>query len=252
MNLLLANQKHSANPGDDRMMSRSRREFLEQGYYDPLINQLASLSSEWIEKLSEQVSQILDIGCGEGYYTHHILSQLNEQTALANIAIAGIDISKEAIRMAAKRYKAIPFAVASSNQIPVANEQVDIAYSVFAPTFPEEIVRVLKPDGVYFNVRPGPNHLFALRQQVYDQPAPHDTKSQELPGLIHRQSIPLSYQIDVKQRDLMNLLAMTPYYWQASREKQAQIGELSHLQTQVDFVIDQYNRGEREQSPITD
>jgi len=37
LNLLPVNQKSSKDPGDNKMMISARREFLELGHYDPLI-----------------------------------------------------------------------------------------------------------------------------------------------------------------------------------------------------------------------
>ena len=40
--LLPPNQKHSADPGDDKAMSAARRDFLSKKYYAPLLNTLCS------------------------------------------------------------------------------------------------------------------------------------------------------------------------------------------------------------------
>jgi len=40
LNLLPVNKKKSKSPGDDEMMVKARREFLEQGFYDPLMNEI--------------------------------------------------------------------------------------------------------------------------------------------------------------------------------------------------------------------
>lgn len=40
--LLPPNQKHSADPGDDKAMSAARRDFLSKEYYMPLLNTLCS------------------------------------------------------------------------------------------------------------------------------------------------------------------------------------------------------------------
>jgi 23S rRNA (guanine745-N1)-methyltransferase len=238
VNLLLANQKHSANPGDDRMMSRCRRQFLEQGYYDALADLVGSCCRSYLTANPAESVQLLDIGCGEGYYTQHIYTCLTDTTT--GTMLAGIDISKEAIRMAARRYPDLPFAVASNSRLPVADGSIDIIYAIFAPSYVPEIVRALKPGGIFLNVRPESRHLFALRQLVYDDAHPHQSRAVLLDGLSHQQETRLSYPITVRQEDISNLLAMTPYYWQASREKQQQIADLAELVTEVDFIVDRY------------
>lgn len=95
--LLPPNQKHSADPGDDKAMSAARRDFLSKKYYAPLLNTLCSR----ILPLVGEHPVILDAGCGEGYYTAGIRAALT--AAGKTPAIAGIDISKSILRLAAKR-----------------------------------------------------------------------------------------------------------------------------------------------------
>ena len=113
--LLPPNQKHSAAPGDDKGMAAARREFLSKGYYAPLLNTLC----HEIAARSGPAPVILDAGCGEGYYTSGIYRSL--LAAGKQPQAAGIDISKFILRSAAKREKAIEFAVASSYRLPVAD-----------------------------------------------------------------------------------------------------------------------------------
>lgn len=70
--LLPPNQKHSADPGDDKAMSAARRDFLSKKYYAPLLNTLCSR----ILPLVGEHPVILDAGCGEGYYTAGIRADL--------------------------------------------------------------------------------------------------------------------------------------------------------------------------------
>ena len=70
--LLPPNQKHSADPGDDKAMSAARRDFLSKEYYAPLLNTLCSR----ILPLVGEHPVILDAGCGEGYYTAGIQAAL--------------------------------------------------------------------------------------------------------------------------------------------------------------------------------
>ena len=61
LNLLIVQQKHSLNPGDTREQVLSRREFLEAGYYAPIVDTLIETAKEY-----NICGQILDVGCGEG------------------------------------------------------------------------------------------------------------------------------------------------------------------------------------------
>ena len=90
--------------------------------------------------------EILDIGCGEGYYTGRLKKFLDENGIESNIT--GIDISKEAIICGAKTYKDIDWVVASATNIPLEDESLDYIICMFAKIIPEEKMRTLKK-GVY-------------------------------------------------------------------------------------------------------
>ena len=84
--------------GDTREMARARRTFLEQGWYAPLSDGLNVLAAQCLATASAPV--VLDAGCGEGYY----LGRLAEALAPAQHISVGLDISKDTVRMAARRY----------------------------------------------------------------------------------------------------------------------------------------------------
>ena len=92
VHLLPANQKHSKAPGDDKAMVAARNRFLSAGHYGPL--ELA------LRYTGEQVT-LVDSGCGEGYYTAGVVSALGQDGR--TVEAAGVDISKFALRHAARR-----------------------------------------------------------------------------------------------------------------------------------------------------
>ena len=53
--------------GDDRLMVRARTAFLNKGYYSPLREAAAEMSS----RFCPDGGVIIDAGCGEGYYTRN-------------------------------------------------------------------------------------------------------------------------------------------------------------------------------------
>jgi 23S rRNA (guanine745-N1)-methyltransferase len=232
-NLLLANKKNSAEPGDSKDMLLGRRAFLEQGFYAPLADQLATLIS--LNFPDQSALRILDAGCGEGYYPGRIAEQLN-----ADHQFIGIDISRAAMRMAGKRYPDMQLAVASSYELPLADQSVDVLLRVFAPVPEEEVARVLKPGGLYLWVHPGEQHLFELRALIYDQPQLH-TVADDKPtteGLVWQSTETVNYPFHLPDSEAVKgLLAMTPYYWSASKEKQQACEALPELDLRADFRI---------------
>ena len=69
-NLLLSNQKNSKLPGDNKEMVLSRKNFLEKGYYSEISEKVNDVIFNEIQEKNE--INILDIGCGEGYYTEKL------------------------------------------------------------------------------------------------------------------------------------------------------------------------------------
>jgi 23S rRNA (guanine745-N1)-methyltransferase len=239
VNLLPANQRRSADPGDDRQMLRNRREFLEQGYYAPLADKLSQQCMKMMGSTQQTFFAVLDVGCGEGYFTGALAKGLNAPGQQQSFSVSGIDISKHAIRMASKSYRTIAFAVASSAALPVEDGSVDCLTRVFAPAPDLEIRRVLKPGGHFIRVTPGPRHLYNLRKQIYDDPLEHDLITAEVDGLFHLEREVLDYRVEIRSEgDVGRLLCMTPYYWQISQECRQRIMAMSELAVEVSFCLD--------------
>ena len=232
VNLLPVQRKHSSDPGDNKAMLASRRYFLEQGYYAPLAAALVQVIETCVD--TRQSLTIYDAGCGEGYYLNYVAQQLGSQPVYA-----GSDIAKTAMKMAAKQYNTLNFAVASSFALPLADNSVDILIRVFAPASESEIQRVLKPNGLYLWAYPAAQHLYELRQLIYDQAKPHSVEAlTPLAGMQVLPEIKVQYALHLPdQASIAALLHMTPYYWSASAEKQAYCQQLNHLDLTVDFAI---------------
>lgn len=229
-NLLLANQKRSADPGDTREMMDSRRAFLSAGHYQPLAAKLVELLSG----LLPAQGALLDSGCGEGYY----LSAL--QQARPDLLLYGIDISRDAVKLAARQNRSVSFSVASSFHLPVLPDSLDGVLRIFAPGDNAEVSRVLKSEGKLVVVAPGPRHLFALKQIIYPEAREHLLPdAPESFELIEQHSV--SYELALQGNETVKqLLAMTPFYWKASAQAKAQLGAAESLTTEVDFYIAVY------------
>ena len=234
VNLLPVQNKHSKNPGDNAQMMQARRAFLDAGYYQPLSDQINQLLSQHLTASAK----LLDLGCGEGYYTARLSDALNAKQA----QIWGLDISKTAIRYAAKRYSAINFSVASAYDLPFADQSFDAITRIYAPSLSTEIERVLKHQAWLLTVQPAARHLFELKQAIYQTPRLHEDLAENLPGLVLRQQQNLSYAIELKQpQDTLNLLNMTPFAWKLTEAHKLQLTErLSKVS--LDFTIRLYQK----------
>lgn len=232
VHLLPANKKHAKDPGDDKGMAAARTRFLSGDYYAPLRDALAELALTY----APDHPTILDAGCGEGYYSAALFQRLAQAGKAPRMA--GVDLSKHALRRAAKRSKEVEFAVASVYDLPVADAAADLLVNCFSPLALEEFLRVLKPGGYYFYVVPGAEHLWQLKQVLYDNPYPNQEKLTPYPGLTYREVRKIDQVIRLTDpQAIQDLFQMTPYFWKTPKEGAARLAALSELETTISFRI---------------
>jgi len=232
VHLLPPNRKHSALPGDDREMVLARRDFLSKGYYQLLLNTICSQ----ILAFSGEAPVILDTGCGEGWYTAGVFGAL--QAAGKSPRMAGTDISKFALRTAARRERNVEFAVASSYRLPLPDGIADMLLNCFSPLALEEFRRVLRPGGIFLYVVPGPRHLWAMKEILYERPCPNEEKETPYEGFAYREIVPADGEIVLESReDIRNLFRMTPYFWKTPKAGAERLEALKTLETEISFRV---------------
>ncbi len=206
---LLPNNLPKGNHGDNKLMVKARHDFLEKGYYTPLRNELCRV----IKKYAPENAVILDAGCGEGFYTKGVADFLPDCRILA------LDISKDAMKITAKRDKKIKSATASVFHLPVETKSVDICYSVFSPLCESEFERVIKKSGYFIYVIPAENHLWSLKKAVYDEPYKNSVKPYEMENFEFVEKVNVDGVMKMENNDdVLNLFMMTPYYYKTSEE----------------------------------
>jgi len=232
LNLLPVQHKKSKEPGDSRAMMRSRRNFLEAEFYLPMAKAIAAIINQHRTETSPM--HILDMGCGEGYYSRQIEAYCDNSETLD---LHGIDIAKNAIFAAAKKQANARFIVASNKRLPYADNYFDLLLRVYAPSNDEEIKRILKPEGLLLIVTPGPRHLWQLKQFIYKEVKEH-TITVDLPeGFEQIDTQRLSYTIKPDQINRMALLQMTPFAWRAKADIQTKIQRANNLEIETDFIL---------------
>lgn len=225
-------------PGDTKEMLVARRQFLEQGYYQPLSDQLNELVSA---HLSTSAPNVLDAGCGEGYYLGRLQQFLAEKQPAMQGEYVGVDISKEAIRLAARRYRECCFVVANlKERFVFADGTLDILLNIFAPHNVEEFARVMVPGALLMLVIPGPAHLLQLRQEFHllniEEQKQQHVMEQFTQSFKLLTTSTLRYTLHLHNTALTQLVMMTPNFWHLSSEvRQAMLG-IDELQTEVEFI----------------
>ncbi len=236
---LLQNQKSSAKRhGDDRLMVKTRTEFLEKGYYNNLRDRIAELAHKYTGK----TANILDVGCGECFYTRYVADYLEKFGK--KVTVCGIDISKSALTAAAGRRKDFSLRVGSIYRLPLADNSRDLLLNIFAPHSEKEFRRVLKTGGVYIRAIPLENHLMGLKKAIYDTPYPNKVLDFALEGFKIGEVKELKTEIFLDNRqDMDNLFKMTPYYYKTGKREQERFANLDSLETETEFGVIVYKKG---------
>lgn len=229
---LLSAHKSGDSVGDNKEMARFRRDFLNKDYYITL----AEAVGDCLEKYSVENDTVLDICCGEGYYTNHLSLKYNRD-------YYGFDISKNMVRLAAKRKCGAQFFVANISSIPLKNESVNFAFHLFAPFHSGEFTRILKKDGVIVTAIPGKEHLYELKEILYDKPYFNDEKPPITGELKLVDKIRSKAKIDLNsQEDIMSLFRMTPYFYHTPSQGISRLEGCKSLSVTTDFILLVYKR----------
>ena len=223
--------------GDNAEMVEARRDFLSRGFYEPLADRLAQLVTE----LTPRCGAVLDAGCGEGYYTDKVECSLRSRDGESDVL--AYDISRDAVKLAAKRNHALSLAVATSYDMPLSDGSVDTLFNAFSPLAIPEVLRVLKRGGRFVMVYPGTDHLYGLKSIIYKTPYKNEPEDTGLDGFKLISHDMLSYRITLDTPEaIRSLFMMTPYAYRTSREDRERVLALSEVSTEVEFIIDVYEK----------
>lgn len=224
VNLLMSNKQ--GNHGDDKLMVNSRQSFLEKGFYSPMRDK--------VNEILGTGSTVLDAGCGEGYYTS-LFAERN--------TVYGIDVSKEALKKAARKAPNASFAVASIYEMPFADNSLDVCINIFAPDSQNEYLRVLKNGGRLIAVTPMAEHLMELKNVIYDNPYknPYVDPTKNGFEILSSTNVKYGFSLDCNE-DILNLFKMTPYYYNTSQKDAKKLDRISSLDVNAAFLITEYKK----------
>ena len=205
--------KQSANY--DKENFQNRQQILEAGFYQAILEVVSDLLSN-----SKNAKTILDIGCGEGFYSRKLQETHSEKTFYA------FDISKDSVQIAAKSEPnwTVNWFVGDLARLPIKDASMDILLDIFSPANYGEFRRVLSKDGILIKVIPTENHLKEIRQKVQDQLTNKDYSNQDIKNhfqenftILSSQTASLTKTITAEQ--LQTLLSMTPLLFHVDQSK---------------------------------
>lgn len=205
--------KQSANY--DKENFQNRQQILEAGFYQAILDAVSDLLAS-----SKTTTTILDIGCGEGFYSRKLQESHSEKTFYA------FDISKDSVQIAAKSEPnwAVNWFVGDLARLPIKDANMDILLDIFSPANYGEFRRVLSKDGILIKVIPTENHLKEIRQRVQDQLTNKEYSNQNIKEhfqehftILSSQTASLTKTITAEQ--LQALLSMTPLLFHVDQSK---------------------------------
>jgi 23S rRNA (guanine745-N1)-methyltransferase len=223
--------------GDDKAMLRARRRFLEGGHYDFLSTAVTEIVLPYLAGLITPETAVLDVGCGEGYLIGQLQDRLPSQTCTF-----GLDVAKEAARMAAKKQPNTRFLVADINRkIPFATNSIDVLLNIFAPRNPAEFSRIVLPGGMLLVVIPHPDHLASLREDLgllgIEPDKEERVKAQLIDEFRFAETRSARINLSLDQPMLVDLVQMTPNYWHLDSAKQTRLKRMTTFQTTAHFEL---------------
>lgn len=205
--------KQSANY--DKENFQNRQQILEAGFYQAILDAVSDLLAS-----SKTATTILDIGCGEGFYSRKLQESHSEKTFYA------FDISKDSVQIAAKSEPnwAVNWFVGDLARLPIKDASMDILLDIFSPANYGEFRRVLSKDGILIKVIPTENHLKEIRQKVQDQLTKKDYSNQDIKNHFQEHFTILSSQTasltkTITPDQLQALLSMTPLLFHIDQSK---------------------------------
>ena len=205
--------KQSANY--DKENFQNRQQILESGFYQAILKGISDILAT-----KPSAKTVLDIGCGEGFYSRKLQESHSDKTFYA------FDISKDSVQIAAKSETnwAVNWFVGDLARLPIKNASMDILLDIFSPANYGEFRRVLSKDGILIKVIPTENHLKEVRRMVQDQLTKKDYSNQDIKehfqehfSIQSSQTASLTRPITAEQRQA--LLSMTPLLFHVDQSK---------------------------------
>ena len=204
---LLHGRQKGEGRGDSKAMILARDRVHRAGIFDPLVSALAALSFD------PPVSNVLELGCGEGFFLGHMVRAHGIATSY------GLDLSVDAAKLAARTLKSSFILRADLlNPLPFADDSLDLVQSIFAPRPLAEIKRVLRPGGHALFVYPQADHWQELRAFLALAGIGEDKLPANLDGFTATTSRYVQEKRDLRHAQLVDLVEMSPSIHRLTRE----------------------------------
>lgn len=228
---------HTSGNGDSKEAVAARKAFLDTEYYAPLRDEIKRI----LEQYSVTKGLIADMGCGDGYYSAELAKE-------PELFVFGCDLSKFAIKAAAKRAKSLNlksntlYTVASVFESPLKDGACAAVINLFAPCSEIEYSRILDDNGLLIIVGAGVNHLLELKSLIYDTPRLNDERKDLPKSMTLCEARMLSYKFSPSVSERAELFKMTPYYYKTSISDKQKLDAAPITEISAEFNIYIYKK----------
>jgi len=239
-NLLLNTAKNSQSPGDNAAMVNARQQFLDSGLYKNISDTVNQLVVDHFLSRQVEAPMLLDLACGEGYYTQQLHYTLEDHQV--QHSLYGLDISKDAIKAGAKREKSVNWIVANGFKAPFKAHSLHCILNMFNRVDSKSLHDLCHPHGKVIIASSAKFHLQQLKQAIYEQPKFEEfnmvaAMENEFNHDVRQQ---LDFTIKLQPENTQALLGMTPHAWRSSPETQQQLINNPQLELRVNVNIDSF------------
>ena len=199
----------------DKENFQNRQQILEAGFYQTILEGISDILAT-----KSSAKTVLDIGCGEGFYSRKLQESHSDKTFYA------FDISKDSVQIAAKSETnwAVNWFVGDLARLPIKDASMDILLDIFSPANYGEFRRVLSQNGILIKVIPTENHLKEIRKTIQEQLTKKDYSNQDIKEHFQEhfriqssKIASLTKSITAEQRQAV--LSMTPLLYHVDQSK---------------------------------
>ncbi|MDO4741507.1 MAG: methyltransferase domain-containing protein, partial [Eubacteriales bacterium] len=182
-----------------------RAKVFEAGVYAPVIDALTDAVDKHVRG---DCPVLVDAGCGEGYYTKSVCPG-------RTMTRIGFDLSRDAVRLAARGQKDASFFAADLKRIPLRDGCADVLLDIFTPADYAEFRRILKPGGLVIKLAPRSGYLRELREAAGSLLRRQTYDGGDVARYVHEKmhviaEEAITYTMDVPQELARQLAGMTP------------------------------------------
>lgn len=227
---------HSSNSQYNKELFEARHQIISRShFFQPLHDIISEIITEDRDSSNILPYMVLDAGCGEGSHLQKIMQR-------QEFVGVGLDISKEGILMASKRYEDPMWIVGDLSNLPIQDGKFHSILNILSPSNYKEYKRILVPDGLLIKVVPRSNYLRELREALFEHTAKESYKNDATVTLFkkHFQLLDiqcLSYTKRLTSTEMRNLIEMTPLAWSATESRTNAFINQESTEITIDFEI---------------